>query len=1071
MLDTTLRILQANLNRSIEATETALDLAVRENVDILAIQEPWMLHEEDKGYTRSIAHSAFQALLPQCPRDVRPRTLLYTRRTLPVQLTQLHLNDPDIQVVDIQSSSGKKLRLVNVYNEKDSNGRWTAERSLYGVNLLASSVVLGDFNTRHASWDPFGKDNSTRANDLLDWFETMDLQIHNLPGEGTFFRSHMERPSVLDLTLIKGPASRAATNWRTLNTGSDHLAICIDLPWLRASAPVQQNQNQAFNTAKADWDAFSTKLQDLERSLIPSDDLDEYASNFSNIILQASNSCIPRRRSTPQSKPWWTLTLRKLRQLLSKAQRKLQAAKRRLREADLDHAADEEREAFCNARNQYFQAVKDAKRSHWNEFLEKTDPKSIFKAMAYTKPASYGLIPAINGQDTFKGKSEQFRSTLFPKPPDANAGTPPLPPRWRSYQVGQWKWDLLDQDELGAACSTSKIKGKTPGPDGITQEIIARAYTAIPRTFLQLYQTLLLRGHHPQCWRQAIGVILPKPNKPDYAVPKAYRIICLLNCLGKVSERLLANRLSKLAETGPLLHESQMGGRPKRSAVDTAMLFTDFVEKNKTKGRKTSAVFLDIKGAFDHIVRVRLLRILIQKGLPYAIVSWVLSFLQGRLVRLAFDGQTEELQEVETGVPQGSPVSPILFLIYVSEMVANIPGIEQLSYIDDFGLLTASTSLKKNARTLQRAVEALTEYGNQQAVQFDLAKTELIHFSKGKGSNSSIILPSGETIKPATTAVRWLGIWFDSGLTFKDHIKIRATKALASFQRMVRLANSERGLSARSLRQLYNACVVSVADYGAPIWWKSRRSVAPLQAIQSKAARRILGVFRTTPNAPIELEAALLPPAIRIERQVALYGVRLRNLPFDNPAAKALRNTTTPASLIPISSGFEIVIPKAKTRLQAIQLCNKNLVDGAYKAQIQEATEKAWAQHYEKARAKKEPHHSQSYFRRFPFEATRGNDLVQGKRSLTSAFYSLKLGHGYFRSYLYRLNKVDHYRCRCGNKETPEHLLLSCPLYQQERPRALQSASTLQDLLSTLQGVNEVLCFLKTTQIGTHSWY
>ena len=82
------------------------------------------------------------------------------------------------------------------------------------------------------------------------------------------------------------------------------------------------------------------------------------------------------------------------------------------------------------------------------------------------------------------------------------------------------------------------------------------------------------------------------------------------------------------------------------------------------------------------------------------------------MVRLAFNGKTEELQEVETGVPQGSPISPILFLIYVSEMVAGVPSVEQLSYIDDFGLLTASTSLKKNARTLQRAVEALTDHGN-----------------------------------------------------------------------------------------------------------------------------------------------------------------------------------------------------------------------------------------------------------------------------------------------------------------------------------------------------------------------
>ena len=127
MLGKTLRIMQANLNRSVEATETALELAVRENVDLLAIQEPWMLHKQDKGYTRSIAHPATQPLLPQRDKDTRPRTVIYTRLSLSIQITQLPLNNPDIQVVTLQSSSGEKLQLVNVYNEKDASGRYTTK--------------------------------------------------------------------------------------------------------------------------------------------------------------------------------------------------------------------------------------------------------------------------------------------------------------------------------------------------------------------------------------------------------------------------------------------------------------------------------------------------------------------------------------------------------------------------------------------------------------------------------------------------------------------------------------------------------------------------------------------------------------------------------------------------------------------------------------------------------------------------------------------------------------------------------------------------------------------------------
>ena len=90
----------------------------------------------------------------------------------------------------------------------------------------------------------------------------------------------------------------------------------------------------------------------------------------------------------------------------------------------------------------------------------------------------------------------------------------------------------------------AKVKSISPGPDGITQDIITHAYEAIPDTFYNVYSVLINLGYHPKSWKQATGAILQKPNKEDYAIPKSYRIITLLNCLGKVAERIIAHRLS-----------------------------------------------------------------------------------------------------------------------------------------------------------------------------------------------------------------------------------------------------------------------------------------------------------------------------------------------------------------------------------------------------------------------------------------------------------------------------------------------------------------------------------------------
>jgi hypothetical protein len=126
-----------------------------------------------------------------------------------------------------------------------------------------------------------------------------------------------------------------------------------------------------------------------------------------------------------------------------------------------------------------------------------------------------------------------FRNTLFPPPPSAPK------PSWDNYRPStEWDWPNLTRSELKNVCS-AKIKGRTPGPDSITQEIVLQAYRAIPDVFYRLYSSLINIGYHPMCWRQATGAILRKDNKPDYTEPKAYRVIALLNCLGKVSERIL----------------------------------------------------------------------------------------------------------------------------------------------------------------------------------------------------------------------------------------------------------------------------------------------------------------------------------------------------------------------------------------------------------------------------------------------------------------------------------------------------------------------------------------------------
>ena len=181
-------------------------------------------------------------------------------------------------------------------------------------------------------------------------------------------------------------------------------------------------------------------------------------------------------------------------------------------------------------------------------------------------------------------------------------------------------------------------------------------------------------------------------------------------------------------------------------------------------------------------------------GLPISLITWAKSFLSNRSLRLAFDGQIEKFSEINAGIPQGSPVSPIFFLVYIRDLFTKVSGF-QLSYIDDISITTSSTSLKKNVKILQQEVEKLVAKGKELAVEFDTAKTELIHFTANKRRKEYSLKLLNKDIVEHKDTIKWLGIYFDNWLSFRGHTAMRASQAKAAFNRLGRLANIDCGLS------------------------------------------------------------------------------------------------------------------------------------------------------------------------------------------------------------------------------------------------------------------------------------
>jgi len=599
------KILQINTNRNPITTEHVLELAIELNIQILAIQEPWVIDQTDSY--RSINHSSYKQVFPEYS-AFRPRVMFYILKEIRATLAPSSPKDPDCIIIDLTELS---IQLINIYNATHpniANSKPTIQRNNILPNqLLKETIILGDFNTHHPWWDPL-RAQSSNAIYLLDLIKTYELELLNTPGEGTFYRPNMSTPSVIDLSFATKGVVNKIQDWQVLpDLGSDHFGvlftICNPTPnWSKSNI-------SRFNTKKANWNQFKDILTSSIVNLSLDQELDQLASSFTDIIVKAANFSIPKTTISVYSKPWWNENLKALGKVYKYFSRRAKRSNFTLYTEELN-----------NAKNSYFNCIKEAKSTHWNQFLEKEDTQTIFKAMSYTKNTSNQPIPSIYNnidkalKSSFSEKCDTFRTILFPTPPSSSLVS------LENYQPSKsWKWPKLTKIELKEVC-TSKIKGKSPGPDLITQEIIVQAYLAIPDTFYLVYSKLIDKGYHPKVWKQASGCILKKPNKPDYSQPKAYRVIALLNCLGKVSERILAKRLSYLAETTNLLHYSQIGSRIGKSAIDTALLLQNEVEVNRANKLKTSTLFLDVKGAFDHVSKNRLLEILVSLRLPISLI-------------------------------------------------------------------------------------------------------------------------------------------------------------------------------------------------------------------------------------------------------------------------------------------------------------------------------------------------------------------------------------------------------------------------------------------------------------------
>ena len=367
----------------------------------------------------------------------------------------------------------------------------------------------------------------------------------------------------------------------------------------------------------------------------------------------------------------------------------------------------------------YFGAIKKAKFSHWAGYVSSLSPSSVWEAKRLACGRQPPRFPSFPDKDTPEGINSALLDHFVPAPP---------PPTLMDVNHSPYAdYFPVRQEEIAAALARSSSLA-APGPDNISYEVWKKVRKSCPSPLTCLIGPLLQYGYHPSSLKKANGVVLDKPGKASYDSPASFRVIVLLETLSKIVERVTSSRLSLTARSCGLLHPHQTGSLPGLSTFDATATLAHEVRLFQRLDLKVSSLYLDVKGGFDNVDPSQLTAALRAKGVHRYVIAWVGSLLSNRKFRLLFQVSLKKSSPVAVGTPHVSPISPLLFVIYVSPLHPPIPRGLVLSYVDDFVVTVASASHRRNVQLLQSQYRSLCRIAAPKRLSFSVPKTELIHW-------------------------------------------------------------------------------------------------------------------------------------------------------------------------------------------------------------------------------------------------------------------------------------------------------------------------------------------------------
>ena len=658
----------------------------------MALTETW-LHNHKDAELFIDGYKLFRADRKRRKKSSRGRFSggvgLYVRSDLACTMEiDLNYSSGVVEVLALHSTVAN-LYIVVLYRQPDDlvgNNRSTEKEFQAALKKIGSSlanlptpspniIICGDFNIPHVSW-PIGSPttgSSTMEKEMLKGIS--ELSNEHFLSQQIMCPTHIAG-GTLDLLFCNNDSIiHSYSTLEPLRSTSDHFVVEVNTPILRDIDGEEETKpgfaspldNLNFHSSDIEWDELSAELDNrLESidvaSLPPSEKLDA----IMQILIDVAYRYVPAKKTSKRN----ITQIPRERRILMRKRRKLQT---KLKSCSTTQKMEKIRKKLVKIELQLQTSHKDgALRRELNALKAiKSNPRYFFTYAKQFSSSKSKIGPLLNEHNDYTNSSEKMAnillkqySSVFSEP----AGSPYLTSEVDENAPTLSDFQFTEKDLIDAIDELSNSSAS--GPDGVSAIFLKKCKTVLCKPLYDLWRQCLDLGMTPANLKGAHIIPIHKGGHQGLAVN--YRPIALTSHLIKIFEKVVRNNLVAFLEENDLLNDGQHGFRIGRSCLSQLLNHYDNILSLLEKGLNVDTVYLDFAKAFDKVDHRIVLKKLSLLGIQGKILNWLESFLTSRTQKVMVNGVLLEPASVVSGVPQGSVIGPLLFLILIGDIDAAI---------------------------------------------------------------------------------------------------------------------------------------------------------------------------------------------------------------------------------------------------------------------------------------------------------------------------------------------------------------------------------------------------------------